>query len=121
MATATNPSITFAVAGTGNVNDDATWISGWTAASGGSRLFKKIISNNPDALILGQPYQIAAGQIVLTYPEGEGDEALAIRAARGAVAGGIFIQTHDGDPGSGNANALSIARAEVAAATWVIA
>ena len=121
MATSTNPAITFAGASQAQVGNDATWISGWTAQNGGSRLFKKQISNNPDPLILGQPYQIAAGQIVLTFPRGEGDENLAERAANGAVLNGIWIQLHSNDPGSANSNALTIPRVSVAQGQWVIA
>ena len=121
MATASSPALTFPAATSAQVGNDATWISGWTASTGGTRLFKRQISNNPDALTEGQPYQLAAGQIVLTIPNGQFDAPLALRGVVGCVSGGIWIQLHSGDPGNANANALTIPRVQAAAANWTTA
>lgn len=92
MATATYDSIVnYDV---GDVGDDATQWSAWDAETGGVRIRRNDFSNNPVALIANQFYRVEAGEIVFTVPQstdgGTAEEAR--RAARGIVAGGVWVQ-----------------------------
>ena len=56
-------------------------------------------------------------------PTGNETEAMAMRKLTGAVAGGLWVQFHTGDPGAnGTSNAISeLGRVQVTQAQWTIA
>ena len=69
MATAENDSeVLTNTAPSGAVGEDCTWLSEWTASSGGTFLDRFELTNNPAALQLGDRYRIAPGSIVKTEP-----------------------------------------------------
>lgn len=125
MATAKNTATQlWAAAASAQSGEDATHVSVWTAATGGTWLFNVAISNNPDPLEEGGRYRIAAEALVLTRSAGTGEsEASAIRALRGILAGTTYWQLHTGNPGSaGTANVLTgIARLSLALSAFTIA
>ncbi len=107
----------------GAVGQDATHVSLWTAARAGSFLWAKAISTNPDALALGERYEIAADALVLNQPTGAGEtEAMATRALNGRIAGTLHLQFHTGAPGAnGTANVLpALPRVAIAQAAWTL-
>ena len=118
-ATATNNAvITSAAAQSGQVGDDATFISLWSAVTGGDFLRREGIDNNPAALALGQSFQFAIGELVFTDTEdsanGETND-MAVRGIRGKFDGTVYIQWHSGDPGAnGTANVIGLARTALA-------
>ena len=116
MAVARNNAVVLSAEATSAlVNEDATIITLWDASTGGNLLQEITISNNPDALVLNARYQIAANAIALTQPVGTGEqEEMAKRALRGRVAGGVWVQFHDGAPGTaGTANVIALARVQI--------
>ena len=98
------------------VGRDATYVTLWDEEIGGNYLDQKSISNNPDALVLGERYEIAAETLVITQDKAtnESDE-MAIRALRGRIKDGFWVQVHDDDPGlNGTSNRISgIVRAKI--------
>ena len=107
MATATsNREIAFAGASGSSIGDDITWLGLWLTASGSTGFLSGIqVSNNPDALALGEVYYIAAGGLVITQTAGSSEtEAMAIRALRGRLDGTLYLAEHEGDPGTTGAN-----------------
>lgn len=116
MAVARNNAVILSAEATSAlVNEDATIITLWDASTSGNLLQEITISNNPDALVLNARYQIAANAIVLTQPVGTGEkEEMAKRALRGRVKGGVWIQFHDGAPGTnGTGNVIALARVQI--------
>ncbi len=114
----TNVAIESAVAAAGQVGSDASWVSAWSSAAGGSYLWKAQLANNPSALALGGRWRIEAGDLTLTQPNGVGATAAdAQRALEGRIAGTWHLQWHDGDPGANGTAAViaGIARTEVEA------
>ena len=110
MATAKNTdAVLFTVATSTLVGEDATDATLWDSETGGNYLDQKSLSNNPSALVLGERYEIAAEDIVITQDKAtnESDE-MAIRAVRGRIKDGVWVQLHDDDPGSsGTDNVIS--------------
>ena len=125
MATARNNTAVSSIAApSGAVGDDSTIVSFWTTETGGDYLDDGTISTNPDALALGDTYSIAVNAITFTQnPTGNETEAMAMRKLTGAVAGGLWVQFHTGDPGAnGTSNAISeLGRVQVTQAQWTIA
>ena len=122
-ATLTN-AVQSAPAPSGAVGEDASWINVWDALTGGNSLGRQAISTNPDQLALGDRYELAAGALVFTQPEGAGEtNRLSERKIRGAVLGGAWISWHTGDPGAaGTANPVTgIARTPIAATNFTFA
>ena len=93
----------------GAVGDDCTIVTLWDAELNGNFLQEITISTNPDALVLNEIYEIAAGAIVLTQPVGVGEtEEMARRGLRGRVSGGLWVQYHTGAAGvNGTANVIT--------------
>ena len=124
MAQAANSkAVTTGAAPSGAVGDDCTHVAFWSAASGGSLLGTQALTNDPSALALGERYSFPAGMLVLTTPKGANEtEAMAQRAARGKVAGGVWVSFHTGVPGSaGTANLITeFGRVSVPQADWTI-
>ena len=108
----------------GAVGEDASWINAWSALNGGNNLGRQAISTDPDALALGDRYELDADALVLTQPEGPGEtNHMSERKIRGAVLGGIWISWHTDDPGPDGADNLvtGIARTPISAANFTFA
>lgn len=124
MAQAANADIVrSAAAPAGAVGKDCTYVTLWSAAADGDLLGKKQISTNPAPLVLDARYEIAAGALTVTAPAGADETAaMARRAAAGKVAGGVWVQYHDGDPGAaGDANVIAdMGRTAVPQAGWTV-
>ena len=125
MATAKNTNIVRSIAApAGAVGDDCTHVSLWDAAANGNLLGKKAISTDPDALALGEKLEFAAETLVINQPAGADETAaMAERAVRGKIAGGVWVQFHTGDPGAnGTDNVISeLNRVAIAQAAWTVA
>lgn len=125
MATAKNTNIVRSIAApAGAVGDDCTHVSLWDAAANGNLLGKKAISTDPDALALGEKLEFAAETLVINQPAGADETAaMAERAVRGKIAGGVWVQFHTGDPGAnGTDNVISeLNRVSVAQGAWTVA
>ena len=125
MATAKNTNIVRSVAApAGAVGDDCTHVSLWDAAAAGNLLGTKAISTNPAPLALGEKYELAAEALVLNAPTGADETAaMAERAVRGKIAGGVWVQFHDGAPGNaGTDNVIDdLGRVAIAQAAWTVA
>ena len=102
MAQAANTNIVLSIAApAGAVGDDCTDISLWSAQNAGDFLGSQAISTDPDALALGERYEIVAGLLLIDQPLGAGEtEAMAQRKVNGAIAGGLWVQFHTGAPGN---------------------
>ena len=100
MATAKNTNIVNSIAApAGAVGDDCTHVSLWDTQAAGNLLLTLAITTNPAALALNDRYQIAAQALVLTQNPGVGETpAMAERALRGRIAGGVWVQFHTGAP-----------------------
>ena len=119
-----NAGITSEQAGVAAVGEDIGSVSVWTAATGGTFLWGVSLSNNPDALTLGQAIQIAANALVLNLLPGTGQsDALAIRMLSGVYAGGLYMQFHDSATfgASGTQNVANVARVNMGAGSWTVA
>ena len=112
-----------AVAAAGQVGNDCTHISVWSALTGGSLLWAGTINTNPDALALGGRFQIAAGALVFEYTKGTGEtDAMELRGAAGKVRGGVWVQYHTGAPGTaGTSNVIGLARTPIAESAFTTA
>ena len=125
MATAKNTNIVRSIAApAGAVGDDCTHISLWDAANAGNLLGTKAISTDPDALALGEKLEFAAQTLVINQPAGADETAaMAERAVRGKIAGGVWVQFHTGAPGAnGTDNVISeLNRVAIAQAAWTVA
>ena len=72
------------------------------------------MSNNPDALALGEVYYVAVGGLVITQTAGSNEtEAMAIRALRGRLEGTLYLAEHEDDPGNTGANEGDLARISI--------
>ena len=135
MATVRNSAlIDSAQAAAAAVGEDVTWITLWDAAgsgsppSGGNPISAHRLTNNPDALTLGQSIEIAAGGIVQTLTRltatstlREYEESVK-RKLQGWIDGGIWVQYHDGGPGTAaTSNVMNLARTAVAESAWTVA
>lgn len=97
------------------IGQDGTYVSIWTALTGGDFLAGIQISNNPMALALGEVYYIAASGLAITQTAATNEtEAMAQRALRGRLDGTLFYAIHTGDPGTTGANESALARVSVA-------
>ena len=125
MATAKNTNIVRSIAApAGAVSDDATHITLWTAQAAGDLLLTLEITTNPDALALGDKYEIAAEALVLTQAAAADETAaMAERAVRGRIAGGVWVQFHTGAPGAaGTDNVIAeLGRVQIPQAAWTVA
>lgn len=120
---ANNVAIQSAAASGGVIGKTASHLSLWTASTGGSLLRSAAIGGTPPgALTSGQRLQIASGDLVITYNTATGEtEASARRAAAGAVAGGVWVQWHEGAPGSnGTDNVIALDRVQVTQAQFTV-
>ena len=101
---------------------DCTVVTLWDAASAGDWQFEAAISTNPDALALGERYEIASGGLAITQTPGTGEsDDSAQRALAGRVDGGLWLQYHSGAAGAQrNENVIPIARTEIPEAAWTI-
>ena len=124
MAQATNTNAVLSIAApAGAVGDDCTHISLWTAEVGGDFLRSQATSTDPDALALGERYQIDAGALVIDQPAAANETAaMAERAARGRIAGGVWVQFHTGAPGAnGTDNVIDeLGRVQIAQAAFTV-
>ena len=124
MAQASNTNAVQSIAApAGAVGSDCTHISLWTAESGGDFLGSKLISTDPDALALGERYELAAGALVISQPAGTNETAaLAERAVRGRIAGGVWVQFHTGAPGNAGADNVidELGRVQIAQAGFTV-
>lgn len=124
MAQAANTDVVRSVAApAGAVGKDCTHISLWSAADDGELLGKKAISTDPAALVLDARYEMAAGALTVTAPAGADEtEAMARRAAAGKVAGGVWVQYHEGEPGAaGGDNVIAgMGRTPVPEDAWTV-
>lgn len=125
MATAKNTNLVRSIAApAGAVGDDCTHVTLWDAQAAGDLLLSLAITTNPDALVLGDRYELAAEALVLTQNPAAGETAaMAERAVRGRIAGGVWVQFHTGAPGAaGTGNVISeLGRTEIAQAAWTVA
>ena len=87
-------------------------------------LGRQAISTNPDALTLGQQYEIAAGSLDLDMAVGTSGltEAMLIRALNGMIGARVWVGVHTGDPGAnGTANLVTdIGRIELVLADFTV-
>ena len=120
MAVARNTNeIAWEAAPSGAVGEDAMYIGVWDTLTGGAFRFGVQISNDPDALALGEVYYIAASGLAITQTVATNEaEASAQDALRGRL-GGIgpvnrFYAIHTGNPGNTGANEGSLARVSLA-------
>ncbi len=124
MAQATNTNAIESIAApAGAVGQDCTHVTLWTAAAAGALLWSRAITTNPDPLALGEPYQAAAGALVIDQPTGPGEtEAMAARGIRGRIAGTLYLQFHTGAPGAnGTGNVLpALPRVAIREADWTV-
>ena len=124
MAQAANTRVVRSVAApAGAVGKDCTHVTLWSAAADGDLLGRKAISTNPAPLVLDARYEIAAGSLTVTAPAGADEtEAMARRAAAGKVAGGVWVQYHEGEPGAAGADNViaDMGRTAVPEAGWTI-
>ena len=119
-----NMGITSEQATAAAVGEDIESVSVHTADTGGDFLWGVALSNNPDALTLGQAIQIAANALVLNQLPGTGQsEALVIRMLNGVYAGGLYMQFHDDAVfgANGTQNVANIARVNMGAGSWTVA
>ena len=106
----------------GAVGDDCTDISLWSQENGGDFLQSQSISTNPSPLALGERYEFAAGALVINQPVGTDDtEAMARRAVRGRIAGGVWVQYHAGAAGAnGTDNVIQLGRVNIAQSNFTV-
>lgn len=105
------------------VGKDCTHITLWDAAADGEMLGKKAISTDPAALVLDARYEMAAGALTVSAPAGADEtEAMARRAAAGKIAGGVWVQYHEGEPGAAGADNViaDMGRTAVPEAGWTV-
>lgn len=102
-----------------SIGDDATYVGVWDALTNGNFLFAVTVSNNPDALALGEVYYIAASGLAIQQTAGTREaEESAQEALRGKL-GGVgtvtrYYAVHVGDPGTNGANEGDLARVALA-------
>ena len=96
----------------GQSGQDADQWSGWTAASGGTRLVRRALANNPAALGDNQFYRVAANTFELEAPVGQVEAPMARRAAAGMVLDGVHVQLEQSSDDSALTNRLLIAQAD---------
>ena len=120
MAVARNTNeVAWAGAMGASIGDDATYVGVWNAASGGNFLFGVAVSNNPDALQLGEVYYIAANGLAITQTvatnEAEASGQDALRGRLGGV-GAVtrYYAIHIGDPGTTGTNEGDLSRVSLA-------
>ena len=102
---------------------DMTYYGIWTAEAGGNFLGGKVLSNDPAALVTGQRWQFAAGQIVITMPDGDGTPAFAEFLLQLAATQTLWLSAHSDDPGSTGANEMAgngYGRIALTPASWVV-
>ena len=125
MATAKNTNVVRSIAApAGAVGDDCTHISLWDAQQNGNFLQSQQLSTDPAALALGERYEIAAEALVITQPAGANEAAaMAERAVRGRIAGGVWVQFHTGAPGAqGTDNVIAeLGRVQIAQGGFTVA
>ena len=125
MATAKNTNVVRSIAApAGAVGDDCTHISLWDAQQNGNFLQSQQISTDPAALALGERYEIAVEALVINQPAGANESAaMAERAVRGRIAGGVWVQFHTGAPGAqGTDNVIAeLGRVEIAQGGFTVA
>ena len=93
------------------VGDDAMYVGLWTLLTGGDFLQGAMLTNNPDALALGEVYYIPAGNFAIVQNPGTNEtQEQAQRAVRGRVDGSLFYAIHTADPGTTGANESGLAR-----------
>ena len=112
MAVARNTAeVAWAGAMGASIGDDAVWIGIWDALSAGNFYLGVQVSNNPDALALGEVYYIAALGLELTQTAAANEtESMAQRALRGRLDGTLYYAVHTGSPGTNGANEGDLAR-----------
>ena len=93
----------------GAVGSDCTQASLWESQFGTGFLQSQALGNNPAPLVLGEVFEIAPGALIIEQLPGTNEtELMAIRALRGRITGGIWVQFHTGNPGStGTDNVIS--------------
>lgn len=125
MATAKNTNaVFFALARPGQVGEDCTHLTLWTAENGGDYLQTVALSNNPDPLALDERFEIAAEALTINQDKAASESnAQAIRAVRGRILGGVWAQAHNGAPGNlGTNNVIAgIGRVQIAQAGFTVA
>ena len=112
MATAKNTNIIdFNV---GQVGQDANQWSAWDAAAGGTMLIRRALANNPDALVNNQFYRVAAEALTIRQPRGNQgfSEAMAERAVRGDISGGLYIQLEQSSDNAALTNRIHVPQAD---------
>ena len=93
------------------VGDDAMYVGIHTADVGGDFLQGAMLTNNPDALALGEVYYIPAGDFAIVQNPGTNEtQGMAQRAVMGRVDGTLYYAIHTADPGTSGANESGLAR-----------
>ena len=105
----TNAIITFAAPP--SAGEDATFLGFFASENGTDFLFAVPITGNPDALALGEFYQVPIGDLDLTQAATSNaniklGEAGARRMLTGLITGGGWAAVFDGDPGTTGANEI---------------
>jgi len=100
-----------------------TWITLWDAASNGTLIQKTQPGSEFQELADEDTYGFAANALVIKQVIGPGETSeAATRALEGRIAGGLWVQCHDGDPGDeGTENVIPvIGRIEISESDWTI-
>lgn len=84
--------------------DDITYYGIWSARNGGTFYGSQSVSNDPDALAVGEHWQVAAGQVVLTFSDGDMQATWAKFLADLAAGVTLWLSGHTDDPGDNGAN-----------------
>ena len=106
--------------------DDMTHYGVWSAANGGTFYGPTAgtLSNDPAALAVGERWQVASGQVVLTFGDGGMTAAWAKAKADLMAAETLYLSAHTGAPGATGADEATYtgyARVELTPANWATA
>ena len=104
--------------------EDMTHWGIYSAETGGTFYMGQSVSNDPDALAVGENWQVAAGQVVLTFSDGDGEPEWALKQADLNAGETYWLSAHTGDPGTTGADESAdgdYARQELTPASWVTA
>ena len=107
----------------GAIGRDCTYISLWTASSGGNLLHWAALSNDPSPLVAQAQIEFLPNTIIIQQLPGTNEsEAMAQRGASGRVTPDVYLQYHSGSPGNtGTANVIPLGRTRITRTQFDIA
>ena len=109
-----------------DAGDDMTHWGVYSAAIGGDFYGPEAgtVSNNPDALAVGERWSVAAGQVVITFGDGGMTAEWAKKKADLMAAETLYLSAHTAAPGitgDNEADYTGYARVALTPASWVTA